>query len=91
VQEESTIIQEHVPQGNLHRYKQKCLYLKLNCYGDNDAIKMFPSYGSTYYTCLTVCVIHMLHKSDLESIAKPSLVEGRVLCKVLGTQKIIFM
>ena len=50
-QEEYARLREGVPYVKVYRYNTKHLCPKLNCYGDNGQRKVWPSGGSTHYTC----------------------------------------
>ena len=68
-QEQSAILWENIPLVSLYWYNQPHLYL--NCYGYNNARNIWPSCGSTNFTCLMWCVTGTLHMSVLQLIAKP--------------------
>lgn len=70
---------------------KKFLYFNLDFYGDMVAKKMWFSCGSRHWTCLTLCVILTVRRFVLETIAKTSHTETKLLCRILGSLKKIFM
>ena len=52
---------------------------------------MCSSYGSKYNTCLAFYVTRTLRRSVLEPIPQPRYAAARMLCKVIGTRRRIFI
>ena len=79
-------LRENFSQVELHIYTE----IPMNVNGFNSSKKMLSSFGSTH--CLyTIMCYHTLLMSVLKQTAKRSHQMVRVICKVLGNLKTIFM